>query len=124
MNNLEWCVWHCRFDGSKIEQRNIFELSHNFNRRFESLLQRSKDESMTKEVFGKELDSILMYCYWSKREYEICIADLPWFSEDDLDKTRKQYKRWLSGTKKVDVYDQIKMNWEPFLNYVWGVISE
>lgn len=58
-----------------------------------------------KEEFAQKLRSELMYNFWSKFEYEIIIG--PWGSFQD---TREI---------KVDIYDQVMINWDRFLDYVW-----
>lgn len=46
-----------------------------------------------------------MYYMWSKCEYEIILS--PWTGRaDDI---------------KIDVYDQIMMNWNSFVDYVWSL---
>lgn len=57
----------------------------------------------TKKYFEKELDSCAMYYFWSKAEHEIYVKDV-----------------FGGYTSKIDVYDQLKMNWKPFVNYVWS----
>ena len=60
----------------------------------------------TKEEFAEALEHTLMYYYWSKCEWEIILS--PWpprDSEQDI---------------KIDVYDQIKLNWDHFVDYVWN----
>ncbi len=60
----------------------------------------------TKEEFAEALRHSLMYYFWSKCEWEVLIS--PWFGS--------------RNTKdiKVDVYWQIKNNWEIFVDYVWN----
>lgn len=44
-----------------------------------------------------------MYYFWSKSQYEVLI--LPWVGKaDDI---------------KIDIYDQVMMNWDKFSEYVW-----
>lgn len=58
-----------------------------------------------KAVFADELNKSLMYYYWSKCEWETVLS--LWPPRDDC------------HDRKIDVYDQIKMNWDHFVNYVW-----
>ena len=46
-----------------------------------------------------------MYYFWSKCEYEILITT--WFE-------RKDFK-----DEKIDVYDQLQLNWNAFIDYIW-----
>lgn len=59
-----------------------------------------------KDEFGEELRRSLMSRFWARGEYEILI------------------RAWCGGNGdeeiKIDIYDQIKNNWEVFLDYVWN----
>lgn len=46
-----------------------------------------------------------MYYFWSKCEWEIILSDFP-----PSDRFKK---------KKVDVYEQVMLNWDKFINYLW-----
>lgn len=58
----------------------------------------------TKEEFAKKLDSIMRYYFWNRCEHEVIIAP------------------WVGNAKemKIDVYDQLHMNWDKFVDYVWN----
>ena len=62
-----------------------------------------------REKFIDEVRRSLMYFYWSKCEWEIVITGWP-------------PPREGSGFKeiKVDVYDQVKLNWDIFCDYIWN----
>lgn len=47
-----------------------------------------------------------MYYFWSKCEWEIILSDFP---------PSKKFQE-----KKVDVYEQVMLNWDIFINYVWN----
>ena len=58
---------------------------------------------LNKENFIEQLRKSLMYYFWSKSEYQVLI--LPWVGQaDDI---------------KIDIYDQVMMNWDKFSEYVW-----
>lgn len=60
------------------------------------------------DEFADGLKKYLMYYMWSKCEYEIILS--PWTGRaDDI---------------KIDVYDQIMMNFERFVDYCWSFKSE
>ena len=63
-------------------------------------------ECPDKEIFAKELKSSLMYYVWSKSEYEIIIS--PWCGGRN------------TKDKKVDIYSQVMLNWDKFVDYVWN----
>lgn len=46
-----------------------------------------------------------MYYFWSKCEWEIIISG--WPPRDDF------------NDAKIDVYDQVKLNWDKFVDYTW-----
>lgn len=47
----------------------------------------------------------LMYYYWSKCEWEIILSH--WSEHKD------------GPSYKIDVFDQIELNWDRFCDYVW-----
>ena len=58
----------------------------------------------SKDEFADGLKKYLMYYFWSKCQYEIILS--PWTGRaDDI---------------KIDVYDQIMMNFDRFVDYVWS----
>ena len=46
-----------------------------------------------------------MYYFWSKCEYEIIVTCNP-----EWDRFKKE---------KIDVYDQLQLNWNKFVDYIW-----
>lgn len=58
--------------------------------------------------FKELLEKVLRYYYWSKCEHEIII------------------KEWTGKPSevKIDVFDQLKLNWEVFCLYVWNSLIE
>ena len=67
---------------------------------------------MTKEQLAKRINSILMYWFWSKCEWEMIIIDWPY--NDTIQKSRPY---------KVDVYDQIKPNIDIIVDLVWNYVE-
>ena len=58
-----------------------------------------------KEEFEKRVKRDLAYYFWSKCEWEIVISGWPpW----------KDFKE-----KKISVYDQVLLNWDIFIDYLW-----
>lgn len=50
----------------------------------------------------------MKYYFWSKCEWEIIIC--PWVGKaDDI---------------KIDVYDQLMLNWDKFVDYVWSEVHK
>ena len=62
-----------------------------------------KKKTSTKEEFAEKLDHMMRYYFWSKCEYEVILSS--WVGRaDDV---------------KIDIYDQIHMNWNVFVDYVY-----
>lgn len=126
MERLERNVFIERND--KIEIHNIFDHVRFMN----DLVQIKK--YTTFEKFEKEVDLSLMYYYWSKCEWEVVVTSFPpYIDNEELEKLIrehdeciKNYGRFirtytnLETAEKVDVYRQVKMNWKPFINYLWN----
>ena len=88
---LEWYVLNYDFNKQKIEYYNIF----NHTYLLESL-QKILNNYTNFNDYIEQLDKLLRYCFWSKREYEISIGDA--FETD------------LTKLKKIDVYFQLQPN--------------
>ena len=103
MRDMTWNVYVEDFNGKRIEPYNVF-MHHGFTEDIKKAYKEHKDDF---DAFSEAVKRSLMYYYWSKAEWEIILG--PWcgarFSKD--------------MEIKVDVYDQIMLNWEPFIKYVW-----
>lgn len=97
---LVWKVYHYNINHRQIEEFNIFD-HWKFNEDVSKDLHRCR----SREDFAKLLQSNLRYYFWSKCEYEVLVSS--WTSDDKKE------------TIKVDIYDQVMLNWESFLDYVW-----
>ena len=62
-----------------------------------------KFESLDKEAFGERLKARLRYCFSSRSECEVLIGGIHNSSKE----------------QKIDIYDQLMMNYPLLLNYVW-----
>lgn len=96
---IEWYVLYSDSNARKIVKWNIFNHGA-FRREVDKLLK----ENLTKDDFSEKLRRLLMYYMWSKSEYEIIVS--PWVGRaEDI---------------KIDVYSQVHMNWDRFVDYVWS----
>jgi hypothetical protein len=96
---IEWYVYYHDFNAQKIIKWNIFNHS-SFREEAKNLL----NDNSVKTEFSEKLRKSLMYYFWSKCEYEIILS--PWTGRaDDI---------------KIDVYDQIMMNFNSFVDYCWS----
>lgn len=99
VDTLEWNVFVEIND--KIETRNIFNLSIRFIEYFEKALKYYKKHKSF-DVFIEDVNIALMYAYWAKSEYEVVID------------------HWIGKSEgiKVDIYEQVKINWNRFVEYL------
>lgn len=97
---MEWNVFYYNINSRKITTYNIFKHGG-----FSKMVEKHFAYSETKEEFSEELKRSLMYFFWSKSEYEVVIS--PWCGGNEKEAI------------KVDIYKQVLMNWDRFVDYVW-----
>ncbi len=98
---LKWMVYRDNINRGSIEPYNIF--SHGgFSK---DVLNIATED---KESFARSVRSALMYHYWTKAEWEILLHPWSGYIEE-------------SKFKKIDVYDQVMNNWQPFIDYLWRI---
>lgn len=98
---------------------NVFNYSHNkgemitFNvfdhYRFGNYVRELCARDVTFEEFERQLRTDVRYCFWCKYEYETWIM---------------QYNGDEEKGKRIDVHDQIALNWDRFVEYVWAHKNE
>lgn len=101
MAKLVWNVYIENINKRQIEIYNIFEHAGFYKSLIEIV-----NNYTDKDDFIEQLKHILLYYYWSKCEWEIIISD--WPPSDRF------------NDKKVDVYEQVSLNWDVFTEYVWN----
>lgn len=113
--SLIWNVYRLDFNTRKITVFNIFKNSR-FEKEVKELLEVS---NIDKDAFSEQLNSILFYYYASRCEYEVGITSWPPCAIDKETNEPKIYE-------KVDIYQQVKLNWDAFIEYLWkrGKINE
>ena len=126
---LEYYVYYYNFNSHSIKKFNIFN-----HGRFLEDVKKDLRECETKKEFAEELYKDLIYYFWSKAEWEVVIT--PWtpritISElnrlnEEREKTLKKYNREPHSLyvnpdvgEKIDVYEQVMLNWDLFVDYVW-----
>ena len=102
---LEWNVYVEDFNRREIKVYNIFK-HDNFLKDCRKLAKTCMD----KTTFAENIRKNLLYYYWSKCEWEIILSDWP---------TSNKFKN-----EKVSVFDQIMINWDRFIDYLWENRSE
>lgn len=98
---LTWNVYYGNFNAKKIETFNIFKHTYFVNDCVHNF-KHNKD----KDSFAKQLKRDLMYYFWSRCEWEIILSD--WPPSDRFNKA------------KIDAFDQIMLNWDIFVDYIWN----
>ena len=96
-----WNVIYGNFNSGRIEVFNVFN-HYSFAADCQKIAKKYKDD---KEKFAEELKRSLMYFFWSKCEWEVIVSHWP-----PKDRDRDE---------KIDVYDQVILNWQSFLDYTW-----
>lgn len=97
---LEWYVYLEDVNRKKIVKYNVFK-HYNFCQDLKDIISKLKN----KNELSEKVRRIALYYFWSKCEYEILITT--WIG-------RKDFK-----DEKVDVYDQLQLNWNAFIDYIW-----
>lgn len=98
MINVEWYVYFHDSNAKKIIKWNVFDYD-----RFSNEVDKFLKEKLDKNQLSEKLKGELMYYFCSKCEYEVILS--PWTGiADDI---------------KIDVYNQVMMNWDRFVDYVW-----
>lgn len=103
---MVWNVYIGSFNDRKIDVFNIFD----HGKFYEDCVKNKKKNGKNREAFEEQLKADLHYYYWSKCEWEIILSHWPPF---------KDFKE-----EKIDVYDQVLLNWKVFTNYVWDHLEE
>ena len=146
--DLKWNVYTENFNGRTIEEHNIFNhyglvnsLLDKYNEIILSKMTKdtSRNEAIAllesnKEVFIEELKGDLGYYYWAKAEWEAVITTWPpYIDTNEIKRIVKEdsenahnYRTYVNVDvgEKVDVYKQIQLNWDHFIDYVWAAVTD
>lgn len=101
MREMHWLVYVENVNTRKIETYDIFRHGC-FPNEVKKAYQKHKWDF---DAFAEEVRRSLMYYFWSKCEWEVLVTDL------------FETKNFQSA--KIDVYDQVMLNWDVFIEYVW-----
>lgn len=129
-SNLQWNVFREDFNSHEIEKFDIFKHGS-----FKNEVTKLKKKKLNREDFAKELRSISMYYFWSKCEHEVVITSWPpYIDYKEFERISREYKAMedsesevpryhrnvrLATGAKVDIYQQLELNWERFVDYVY-----
>lgn len=97
---VEWYVFREDWNSKQIINYNIFE-HVSFVIWCAKDIKKHKNEYFTLETLIRRE---LQYYFWSKCEMEVIISDWPTSGKID---------------RKVDIYEQVYMNWDIFYAYFW-----
>lgn len=134
---LCWNVFVENINARKIEICNIFNYNWVFRNGLINIYKEHKKSPMDKETFLKRVQDELRHEYWARAEYEVVITDWPPHVDsaeiDRLNAERdERIARWgnfyctdVRPTigEKIDIYDQVIMNWTQFGDYLWNNID-
>lgn len=121
---LTWNVYSHDINGRVIKTYNVFKHS-SFREDVENLLK----ENLTYNEFSEKLDRLAQYYFWSRAECEIVITSwAPYIDNEELDRLNKErenrrtYKYYvnLDVGAQIDYYNQLHLNWEQFVKYVYS----
>lgn len=122
---LSWNVLFEDFNKREIVTYDIFEGGH-----YEKIAKELKKKTNSKEEFVEEFRIKLMSQFWSRSEYEVVVTSWPpYIKRRELDRLIAKEKDCKYGTnvelevgKKIDIFNQLEMNWDQFIDYVWNNI--
>lgn len=129
MKELVYNVFREDFNARKIVIYNIF----NHSSFYEDLLKIKKKSGDDFESFSEAVKGSLMHHFWSRSEHEVVVTSWPTYVDaeevsrliKERDERLKNYKNFyreyvnLTIGEKFDIYDQVLLNWEIFIKYLW-----
>ena len=105
---MEWYVYYENINRRTIEKYNIFD-HYMFTQECVKALENNPTD---RNAFAEAIKHELMFYFWSKCEYEVLITS--WLHP----LARKE------TCLKIDVYEQVMLNFTQFIDYLWSHQSE
>ena len=118
---LEWYVYKYDINNNSIYTYNVFD-----HYRFEEEVLETLHKDLTYDKFSERLRSIAMYFFWCKAEHEIVVTSFPpYINAKEAKRISKENVKYRTHVAldcgiKVDIYSQLQLNWDAFVNYVWN----
>lgn len=106
MRPMHWIVYIDNINTKSIETFDVFE-HYSFAEDVRKAYKRHKDDF---GAFSEDVRRSLVYYFWSKCEWEVILSAWP--------PTNRISQR------KIDVYEQVRNNWDVFIEYVWARCHE
>lgn len=136
---ISWKVFNEDINKRKIVEYDVFT-HYNFlkglSKVFKDIDKLEKTEESQKKIeieFNERVRRECLYYFWGKCEWEVVLTSWPpYITVEEIDRLNKEIedhvKNWGSPARvvspnldidmKVDVYDQLQLNWNIFLQYV------
>lgn len=99
--NIIWLVWIWDFNHDRLEEYDVMPY---FLEEYKAL--KKKDRPVDLEELSEWLDNAASYRFWAKCEYEMIVHSWPELKND----------------MKVDVYDQLRLNWDVFVKFFYDEV--
>lgn len=129
-SKLVWNIFNK--ENGQIVCINLFEYNWVFLR--DGLLEAKKKYKDNFEAFADHIRRWLSHEYWSRSEYETVITSWPPdVKSEEIDRLVKERAERLEKYGnfyresvnlevgyKIDIYTQVMMNWDRFIEYVWN----
>jgi hypothetical protein len=126
--NLNWNVFRYNINAKKIEPYNVF--THG------SFLKDVLNLPKDKYEFKEQLRRHVQYYFWSKCEMEVVITSWPvYINHDEYKRIEQEGLERTSQSKpiyclniaptvgsKIDIYEQLMLNWDMFVEYTWNTL--
>lgn len=127
---IVWNVYREDFNHRAIVKYNIFDHG-GFSQDVKKLL----EKNITKTEFAEQINRSLRYWFWCKSEHEIVLSSWPvYIDKAELNRLNTEYEEYNNKCghypykinvtpdvdEKVSIYDQVMMNWDQFVEYVWS----
>ena len=127
--SLAYYVYVENINRRKIEKYNVLN-----DAIIDEIIERTKDFPGDKKAFAEQVEQIMMYHYWSRSEWESVLTSWPpnvrleelIRLNQEVKESQQKYGQEpyaltvsLTTSEKIDVYDQIVMNWNIFIDYAW-----
>lgn len=125
-----WNVYVKRSSSSKVEKYDIFQ-HHAFREDIDTLIKQKLPRAEFEEMLRRKLS----YYFWGKVEWEITAAPYPTYvTYEEFDRVSDEVKAFIlqndrfpprrqldvEGAIRLDVYEQVTLNWDTFVDYIWN----
>ena len=129
--HLEWNVFRYDFNARKIETYNVFNHGSFYN-------DVMKIPRKNKLEFAEKLRREAQYYFWSKCEMEIVMTSWPpYIDESEYQRLTKERNEHIEKRgdaprvlnvcttvgSKIDIYEQLMLNWDMFVEYTWNTLN-